>query len=58
MDDSYTIQCWGNDSFGETLPPPDTFTQVTAGWSHTCGIQTDGSAACWGQNLEGQCNAP
>lgn len=25
------------------------FTQISAGWSHTCGVLMSGSAACWGE---------
>src|SRR5437870_1131473 len=27
---------------------------VTAGWQHTCALLGDGTAQCWGRNLEGQ----
>jgi alpha-tubulin suppressor-like RCC1 family protein len=30
-----------------------TFTQVAAGWYHTCGVTTDGRAWCWGLNRDG-----
>ena len=26
------------------------FASVSAGWDHTCGVQRDGSVACWGSN--------
>jgi predicted small secreted protein len=35
-----------------------TFSQVSAGGSHTCGIMTDGSVTCWGNNQDGQANPP
>lgn len=28
--------------------------QVAVGWSHACGVRTDGQLYCWGQNLRGQ----
>lgn len=28
---------------------PDTFTQVSAGFSHTCGLRSSGVVACWGE---------
>ena len=30
------------------------FTQLTAGEAHTCGLTSDGSAWCWGSNSDGQ----
>ncbi len=30
------------------------FTQVSAGWEHSCGVTTGGSAYCWGLNDSGQ----
>lgn len=31
-----------------------TFGLLSAGWRHTCGVASDGSAYCWGRNEEGQ----
>src|SRR5450759_4260350 len=31
-----------------------TFTSVTAGWAHTCGLTSAGAAWCWGYNGYGQ----
>jgi hypothetical protein len=28
--------------------PSDSFVQVSAGYSHTCGPRTDGTVTCWG----------
>jgi alpha-tubulin suppressor-like RCC1 family protein len=33
---------------------PLTFSLVTAGWTHTCGLGTNGVAWCWGNNTSGQ----
>jgi alpha-tubulin suppressor-like RCC1 family protein len=33
---------------------PLTFSLLTAGWIHTCGLGTDGVAWCWGDNTEGE----
>jgi alpha-tubulin suppressor-like RCC1 family protein len=35
-----------------------TFTQLSAGGSHTCGVKTDGTVACWGYNNLGQATPP
>ncbi len=39
--------------YGQAEPPEGTFQAVAAGEWHTCGIQTNGGAVCWGAN-----NAP
>jgi alpha-tubulin suppressor-like RCC1 family protein len=35
-----------------------TYTQISAGGSHTCGIMNDGAVACWGRNDEGHATPP
>lgn len=66
-DDGSTL-CWGTNFEGQfgngataTTPAgPEaaaggmTFVSLTADWSHTCGIDEDGSAWCWGQNGAGR----
>ena len=34
------------------------FTSVTAGYYHSCGIRTDGTVVCWGNNEDGQLDTP
>lgn len=44
-----------------TLPLRLTFAvgeQLSAGWSHTCGLRPDGSAVCWGSNYDGEAIPP
>lgn len=36
----------------------DQFSAVAAGWFFSCGLRTDGTAVCWGQNTSGQASAP
>ena len=43
----------------KTGPPPETeFASVSGGASHNCGVKTDGSVACWGQDLFGEGTPP
>ena len=37
-----------------STPPTPTFTALVAGWRHTCGLVSGGTAYCWGQNWYGQ----
>ena len=53
-----TLACWGENTYGQSTPPPGTFTQVSAGGRHTCGIQSDSTLACWGDNAWGQYPPP
>ena len=39
-------------------PPSGTFVSVSSVLSHTCGVRTDGSVACWGQDLFGEATPP
>ena len=41
-----------------SAPAPATFTQVSAGYEHTCGIRSAGDVACWGRNDYGQSTPP
>jgi hypothetical protein len=53
-----TLACWGRDDSGQATPPAGTFTAVTAGYVHSCGLRTDGTIACWGSNVYGQAAPP
>lgn len=37
-----------------TIPTCDSFTSVSAGWGHSCGVRTDGTITCWGYNGNSQ----
>ena len=53
-----SAECWGEDSYGETLAPADSFDQVCADYKHSCGLRTEGTLACWGKDDEGQASPP
>ena len=55
---SGTVQCWGDNSNGESDPPSGQFTAIDAGIWHSCGIRTNGTAQCWGQNALGESDPP
>lgn len=60
--------CWGSDAYGTRgdgigpggLPVPravaggHTFTSVSVGYHHSCAIDTDGAAWCWGYEIAGE----
>ena len=46
----------GND--GKSDPPHGQFSTITAGWEHTCGLRTDNTVACWGNNYQGRSDPP
>ena len=45
---------------GQTIydAPTGSFKAVSAGSHHSCGLRTDGTIACWGENTWGQVDAP
>jgi alpha-tubulin suppressor-like RCC1 family protein len=63
------VYCWGNNANAQlgdgtttnhstaalvTMPSGVTFTSLTAGASHTCGMTSTNVAYCWGLNASGQ----
>ena len=54
--------CWvpmrGNQQVGAVFGDLTSYAQVSAGGLHTCGLKTDGTLACWGDNGEGQATPP
>lgn len=43
-----SIECFGDNRFGQASPPKGTFAKLSAGRDSTCAIRTDGSITCWG----------
>ena len=54
------LACWGRDAYGvgKAMPPGGTFTAVSTGGDHTCGLRTDDTLACWGLDNTGQATPP
>ena len=67
------IECWGRNGdyvrdgagewqlirkTGQTDVPDGSYTAVSAGDLHTCGLRADGELECWGDNRHGQSDAP
>jgi hypothetical protein len=45
------VNCWSNDRFGETPPPPGIYSQISVGAIYSCAIKAvDHSVVCWGLN--------
>ena len=42
----------------EAINPGTRFSAVTTGSNHSCGLLTDGTVQCWGNNEHGQADAP
>ena len=42
----------------EPEPPTEESATITAGRGHTCGLRTDNTITCWGNNRSGQADAP
>lgn len=63
-----TLWCWGGIDWGKIglgytgspqlfpieFEPGTSWKAISAGYVHTCGIKTDNTLWCWGQNLDGQ----
>lgn len=58
LDDRSRAACWGDDRFGEALPPTEEMVAISAGGVHACGIKLDGSLICWGDPSDGKTAAP
>ena len=68
--DTGTIECQGDNQYGQATPPSGTFISVSAGGNHTCGVRSPEQAeladmssnvnnvACWGADSHGQSTPP
>jgi alpha-tubulin suppressor-like RCC1 family protein len=45
------LECWGDDGWYQSSPPPGEFTQVSAGDHSSCAIDTAGYVECWGYDI-------
>jgi alpha-tubulin suppressor-like RCC1 family protein len=52
------VACWGRTIEGQSTPPAGTFTAVSAGGDHTCGVKTSGTVVCWGDDSSGEATPP
>ena len=52
-----TVDCWGDNRYGQARPPAGAFRTVSAGGSHTCGVRSDETVTCWGNDRYGQATA-
>ena len=53
-----TIVCWGDNEFGQSMPPEGEFASVSLGTGHTCGLKVDGTVSCWGEDGHGESTPP
>ena len=59
-----TITCWGSNTAtsgnraGQSDAPQGTFTALTAGGFHSCGLRPGGTVTCWGLDTWGQASPP
>ena len=58
IDPAGALQCWGDNTDGQTTVPTGTFVQVSAGWYHSCALDAAAVVSCWGRDTDGQCNVP
>ncbi|MDG2305239.1 MAG: hypothetical protein P8R42_11410 [Candidatus Binatia bacterium] len=52
IDTEGTIECWGNDEYGQATPPAGRYTDLALGRHHSCALRENGSVVCWGGSTE------
>ena len=58
VDPTTNFRMWGSQMFNRQIGPDDVVVQVAGGFYYTIALLEDGSVACWGSNVEGQCDVP
>ena len=53
-----TIECWGDNRYGQSEAPVGAYTSVSAGFEHTCAVRSDQTLRCWGNSEDGRTDAP
>jgi alpha-tubulin suppressor-like RCC1 family protein len=43
-----TVRCWGEDGNNQGSDPFGTYTRLSSGYNHACGILTTEEVSCWG----------
>ncbi len=50
-----SVLCWGNNEYLQAAPPPNLrLTSISSSYNHTCGLQPNGIAVCWGAEGQGE----
>ncbi len=52
------IDCWGDDSCGQSSVPEAVYSDLDVGRYHTCAITADQAVVCWGRNDSGEASTP
>ena len=49
-----SVLCWGGNEYLQAASPPNLrLASISSSYNHTCGLQPDGIAACWGAEGQG-----
>ena len=57
---SNAVRSWGNDSWGQSSPPPTSspFIAISCGSFHTIGLKSNGTVSVWGDNYFNEQSVP
>jgi len=54
-----SVVCWGTNTYGELIPPLETFSHIATGGDFSCGIKkSNNRVACWGDSSNGKTAPP